>query len=79
MPCDVRSLADDEAIAMALLLGCEFYGSIGGWLVNSNDQLHPLERIRKRCGRINWTWKSKAELARDFVEWSLKQPQKVTP
>jgi hypothetical protein len=83
------NLPDDEAIGLAMLLGCEFFKSSFGdaWFVNdSDDNLHPLELHRKkqladdvvddkRAGVDTWWWTSKGDLARDFIAWHLEQKQ----
>jgi hypothetical protein len=72
------NLPDDEAIGLAMLLGCEFFKSSFGdaWFVNdSDDNLHPLELHRKKQLADVWWWTSKGDLARDFIAWHLEQKQ----
>jgi hypothetical protein len=62
---------DDTVVAKALLLGCQFYPHGGedtgdGWWVLSRDEEHPLEEPRAL------PWLSKAELAREYVAYTLK-------
>lgn len=79
---DIDAMSDDEAIACALLSGCEFYQVLGkaGYYVDSNSFLprHPLEEYRRVCheNNIYTPWPTKAELARDYLNWLL---QEATP
>lgn len=76
----MTEMTDDEAIAMAVLAGCEFYQPLSEnrlWFINSypiaSERAHPLEMERvKACSR-DYGWTSRAQLARDFVAWLEEQ------
>jgi hypothetical protein len=77
----VVDLTDEEAIATAMLLGCTFFQrdeeGFGDWFVDNSsvDHWHPVERARydNRANRAQvWGWPSRAELARDYIDWSIR-------
>lgn len=78
----IRGMTDDEAIATAMLLGCEFwsykyYGDgVPYWHVHDDgENLHPVEQARhNKTGKCYW--RNKAALAREFVEWHLKEAKR---
>lgn len=76
---DVGSLSDDEAITTAVLLGCTFFqpvNAVNEFYVDSNigeAYRHPLEAIKYKYDRQFFAhgWRSRAELARDWIDWKL--------
>jgi hypothetical protein len=76
---DPLILTDDEAIATAMLLGCEFYcadrDDLPGYFVHGdNDNLHPVEKARKSSRGVgsDWAWRTKSDLARDYIKFTLE-------
>lgn len=75
-PIDLETLSATEAVAMATLLGCEFwmYAYVADkpvWHVTSDlHTLHPIEhRQSDRTGFPGY--RSKARLARTYLRWCL--------
>lgn len=75
-PIDLETLSATEAVAMATLLGCEFwmYAYVADkpvWHVTSDlHTLHPIEhRQSDRTGFPGY--RSKARLARAYLRWCL--------
>lgn len=80
-PIDLETLSATEAVAMATLLGCEFWehAYVEGkpvWHVTSGlHTLHPIEqRQADKTGLPGY--RSKARLARVYLEWYIAEHKK---
>ena len=74
----MEELSDDEAIATAMLLGCEFFRDTSAsgpdkyYVHGDSENLHPLERARARGRSSIKPWGDKVSLARDYIKFTLE-------